>query len=77
MTVLSVIIPVYYNQESLPLLYQRLNLISKKMKDIKLEMLFVDDGSGDDSYKVLTNLAKKDSRIKIIKLTSNFGSFTA
>lgn len=77
MALLSVVIPVFFNEESLPILCKRLNRISQKMEDVGFEYIFVDDGSGDDSYEVLLNLAKSDNRIKIVKLSRNFGSFVA
>lgn len=77
MNLLSVVVPVFFNEESLPTLYKRLNRISQEMKDVEFEYVFVDDGSGDNSYEVLLNLAKSDNRIKIVKLSRNFGSFVA
>lgn len=75
---LSVVIPVYYNSESLPVLYERLNNLSGKNKQhMDFEFIFVDDGSGDNSFDLLKDMAKADRRIKLIKLSRNFGSFVA
>ena len=71
----SIVIPVYYNQDNLLPLY---NDISKKLfskKDIEWEIVFVNDGSKDQSYKVMQELASKDKRIKNINLSRNFGSY--
>ena len=77
MNLLSVVVPVFFNEESLPILHKRLDQISQRMKNVGFEYVFVDDGSGDSSYEVLLNLAKTDNRIKIVKLSRNFGSFVA
>ena len=73
----SLVIPVYYNEKNLNPLYED---ISKKLypaKDIEWEIVLVNDGSKDNSYEVMKELAKKDKRIKIISLSRNFGSHAA
>lgn len=77
MALVSIIVPVYFNAKSLPALAERLDGLSKRIKRHKFEFIFVDDGSGDDSFDVLCSLAKKDKRITVVKLTRNFGSNTA
>ena len=74
---LSIIIPVYYNEENLKVLYED---IKKKLIDVidyEYEILMIDDGSKDNSYKVMKELSAKDSNIKIFKLSRNFGSHSA
>lgn len=73
----SVVVPVYYNRESLEELYTRLCHISESNASVDLEIVFVDDGSGDDSFEVIRSIASKDSRVSGIKLSRNFGSFIA
>jgi polyisoprenyl-phosphate glycosyltransferase len=73
---ISIIIPVYFNELNLPFLIERLLALPEK-SDFEFEYIFVDDGSGDNSYSVLQKFATKDERIKIIKLSRNFGSFVA
>lgn len=73
----SLIIPVYYNQDNLNPLYDD---IVKKLypeKNIDWEIIFVNDGSKDNSYKVMKELASKDPRIKTLSLSRNFGSHAA
>lgn len=77
MALISIVIPVYFNEESLPELANRLDALSKRMKTHRFEFIFVDDGSGDHSVEVLKKLQAKDPRITIIQLTRNFGSNTA
>lgn len=74
---LSIIIPVYYNEENLKVLYED---IKKKLIyaiDYEYEILMIDDGSKDNSYKVMKELSAEDSNIKILKLSRNFGSHSA
>lgn len=74
MALISVVIPVYYNAESLPLLIGKLKEISMATQEDSFEFVFVDDGSGDDSFKLLTHMAKEDPKVRVIKLSRNFGS---
>jgi len=75
---LSVVVPVYFNSESLIELYNKLcSLPDFDYDETELEIVFVDDGSGDDSFEIIRCLAGKDTRISGIKLSRNFGSFVA
>lgn len=74
---LSIIIPVYYNADTLHALYDD---IKEKVIDAlpcDVELVFVDDGSGDKSWDVLKDLSSSHSNIKIIHLSRNFGSHAA
>lgn len=74
---ISVVIPVYYNQDNLRPLYAD---ISKKLlghNEYEWEIVMVNDGSKDESYAVMKELAEKDNRIKIYSLSRNFGSHAA
>ena len=74
---MSVVVPVYYNAENLPPLYDDLKEKVLDQADFDIELIFVDDGSGDNSYEVMRELARKDSRIRIFHLSRNFGSDAA
>jgi polyisoprenyl-phosphate glycosyltransferase len=74
---ISIVVPVYFNAASLPALADRLGRLADRNRAHRFEFVFVDDGSGDDSFDVLRRLRKKDSRIAVVKLTRNFGSNTA
>ncbi len=76
---LSVVVPVYYNEQSLPLLFDELLKIEQQLleKQIEMELIFVDDGSKDGSLDVLLQIKKQRSATKVIKLTRNFGSVHA
>ena len=73
----SLIIPVYYNQDSLPALLKKIEFIYNKLSQ-DLEVLFVVDGSPDQSYEILKkNLPKTKYISKIILLSRNFGELNA
>jgi len=76
---LSVVVPVYYNEESLPILFHELLQIEESLqkKDVELELIFVDDGSGDNSLGELLKIKKQHVNTRVIKLTRNFGSVHA
>lgn len=74
MSLISIVIPVYYNERSLELLAQRLDELSKTIPQHDFEFIYVDDGSGDQSYAVMTKIAAQDPRIRLVKLIRNFGS---
>lgn len=74
---LSIVIPVYFNAENLPPLYDDLKEKILDRVDFPVEILMVDDGSGDDSYRVMLSLAMRDERIRVFKLSRNFGSDAA
>lgn len=76
MSKLSIIIPVYFNEETLELLYADLKeKVLCKIEDY--EIIMIDDGSEDKSWFVMNNIAKSDTNIKLIKLSRNFGSHAA
>jgi glycosyltransferase involved in cell wall biosynthesis len=77
MRLVSIIIPVYYNAPSLPLLAQKLDTLSRANPQYGFEFIYVDDGSGDDSLSILYSLASRDNRISVVKLSRNFGSNNA
>lgn len=76
MNKISIIIPVYFNADTLEMLYEDM----KEKLLCKLpsyEIIMVDDGSKDNSWLVMNKLAKVDENIKLIKLSRNFGSHAA
>jgi dolichol-phosphate mannosyltransferase len=75
----SVVVPVFYNEGSLaPLLVELLEVERKlNQQDMELELIFVDDGSGDRSLEELLKIKQQRPETKIIKLTRNFGAIHA
>ncbi len=76
---LSIVVPVYCNGKSLPLLFHRLCAVEETLSGIGLcmELIFVDDGSTDDSLDQLLRIKEKRPATKVIKLSRNFGEFRA
>ena len=74
---LSVVIPVYYNADNLPPLYADLQEKLLCHTEADFELIFVDDGSGDQSYEVLQTIADRDPRVALYRLSRNFGSDAA
>jgi len=70
---LSVVIPVYNEEEVLPELLRRLCAVLEGMEDVDHELIFVDDGSADRSWSILESAAQEDDRIHAIQLSRNFG----
>lgn len=70
---ISVVVPCFNEEESLPLFYDEMNKVSKKMKHVDFEMIFVNDGSKDKTLEILRELAKKDERVRFISFSRNFG----
>ena len=73
----SIIVPIYYNELNIPHLYEQMKEKILSRTDFEAEIVCVDDGSKDGSYKALLELREKDDRFKVIKLSRNFGSHTA
>jgi len=76
MSKLSIIIPVYYSQDTIMDCYNDLkeNVLTKLGS---YEIVLIDDGSGDNSYEICCDIAEMDSNVKVIKLSRNFGSHAA
>ena len=74
---LSIVIPVYYNAENLRPLYRDIKGKIIDVIDFDYEIVMVDDGSGDDSWRVMQELAEEDPHIHCIRLSRNFGSHAA
>ncbi|MGQ9888190.1 MAG: glycosyltransferase family 2 protein [Aggregatilineales bacterium] len=79
MKTISVVVPVYYNERSLPLLYERLVEVEAQLaaRDCALELIFVDDGSGDGSLAELLKIKERRPATRVIKLARNFGAVRA
>lgn len=69
---LSVIIPIYNEEGNIPALFERLNTVVSKM-DVDPEFLFVNDGSRDNSIALIKALAAKNTFVKYIDFSRNFG----
>ena len=74
---LSVIVPSYNESESIPLFYKEIDRVSKEMKELDFEFIFVNDGSKDSTLDVVKELSKKDKRVKYLSFSRNFGKEAA
>ena len=73
---ISVVIPVFNEQPSLSQLYQEIDAIARTA-GLDLEIVFVDDGSGDGSWDEIRELSVKDARVRGIRFRRNFGKAAA
>ena len=69
---LSVVVPCYNEESSLPHFYKEITKIAKKMKELDFEFIFVNDGSKDNTLEVIKDLRKKDKRVRYISFSRNF-----
>jgi polyisoprenyl-phosphate glycosyltransferase len=76
---ISVVVPVFSNQQSLPLLFEELQQVEMRLAELslRLELIFVDDGSEDDSFTEMLQIRYRRPETKIVKLTRNFGEHLA
>ncbi|MEA4852909.1 MAG: glycosyltransferase family 2 protein [Christensenella sp.] len=74
---ISIIIPVYYNEENLKSMYAGLREEALEKLPCDYEIIMVDDGSGDRSYSIMEELASQDPKITLVKLSRNFGEHAA
>ena len=69
---ISVIVPCYNEEESLPIFYKEITKVIKEMGNVEFELLFINDGSKDNTSNILRSLSKKDKRVRYISLSRNF-----
>lgn len=75
---LSIVIPCYFNEDNIALTFYVIqNTVFNKRPDVDFELIFVDDGSKDRTFEELKKVQTLDSRVKIVKLSKNFGEFRA
>ncbi len=81
MSLLSVIVPCFNEQEAIPFFYEAISKTASEMKDewgdLDFEFLFIDDGSKDETLKVIEALHIKDKRVRFISFSRNFGKEAA
>ena len=72
----SVVVPFHNEEENVPLLYDRLKAVMEGLRE-PFEMIFVDDGSRDSTFRLLREIQSADSRVTVVKLRRNFGQTSA
>jgi polyisoprenyl-phosphate glycosyltransferase len=70
---ISIVVPVFNESEVINAFYDRVKRVLISLDSFSYEIIFMDDGSKDDSHKKLVDLANLDSRVKVIKFSRNFG----
>ncbi|MDZ7761322.1 MAG: glycosyltransferase [Desulfovermiculus sp.] len=73
---LSVIVPIYNEEQNIPELYSRITQVLSGM-DSSYEIITVDDGSSDHSLQALLDLHHRDSRLRVVQLMRNYGQHPA
>ena len=71
---ISIVIPIYNEEKSLVILY---NEILEHTASYNYEIIFIDDGSTDNTFQVISNIAEKDKNVKIVRFRRNFGKAAA
>lgn len=74
---LSIIVPSYNEEKNLPLLYNKITEVLVKNSIVNYEIIFVDDGSRDNTHRVMEKLRSVDNNVKVIKFQNNFGKSAA
>ena len=74
---ISVIVSCYNEEESLPLFYKEMNKVMEEMVGNEFELVFVNDGSSDKTLDVIKSLREKDTRIRYVSFSRNFGKEAA
>src|ERR1700677_2526478 len=72
----SIVVPFHNEEENVTQLYARLKSVMEQVGD-SFELVLVDDGSNDRTYKLLEEIAAVDSRVLVVKLRRNFGQTSA
>src|SRR5712664_1884305 len=68
----SIVVPFYNEQENIPPLYMKLTEVMDSIGE-SYELIFIDDGSRDNSFKVLSDIYEHDRRVNLVRLRRNFG----
>ena len=74
---ISIIVPCYNEEKSLPLFYEELNKNMKQFQDVIFEFLFINDGSTDNTLTYLKELSHQDEHVNYLSFSRNFGKESA
>jgi glycosyltransferase involved in cell wall biosynthesis len=70
---ISIVLPCFNEEENIPLVHEAICAQTENLISYRFEFIFVDDGSSDLSWSQILTLREKDSRVKGVRLTRNFG----
>lgn len=71
--ILSVVVPCYDEEAVLPTTHERLTSVLRAMTELRFEIIYVDDGSRDETFTVLRQIQARDGRVRALRLSRNFG----
>ncbi len=74
---ISVIVSCFNEEKALPLFYKEMEKQIKNFQNVEFEYIFVDDGSSDNTLKIMKDLHQKDSKVRYISFSRNFGKESA
>ena len=74
---ISVVVPCYNEEKSLPFFYDEMKKEMKKMSNSEFELIFVNDGSKDKTIDVIKEFARNDKRVRFLSFSRNFGKEAA
>lgn len=77
MELVTIIVPCYNEEESLPLFYEEITKVAKEIKQVKFELLFINDGSKDKTLSILRKISESDNRVRYVSFSRNFGKEAA
>ena len=72
----SLIVPVFNEESAIPIFYDAV-INNKELKEYELELIFINDGSHDNTFEILKNIALKDNRLVVFDFLRNFGKEAA
>lgn len=75
--IVSVVVPMYFEEDVVNECYKRLTNVLNKIKNYSYEIIFVDDGSRDNTFSLLKEIALNDKKVKVISFSRNFGHESA
>lgn len=70
---ITVVVPCYNEEAALGAFYREITAIAETMAEVTFEFLFINDGSKDQTLKIIKGFAKQDERVKYISFSRNFG----
>ena len=77
MNMISIVVPCYNEEESLPLFYQAILETKSRLPEVDFEFILVNDGSKDNTLKIMRSLAQQDANVHYVSFSRNFGKEAA
>ena len=74
---ISLVVPCHNEEEALPYFYREFKNVTGQLEEYEIELILINDGSRDDTLRVMKGLAEMDSCVKYVSLSRNFGKEAA